>query len=133
MPRSPRLTPAAASDLVQGRYRIGDRGFSFAAAHRLTAVPVGHKAARRHGHTFMVEVELADTELRGPGFVADYAELKPFGEYLERELDHRDLDLVFTVDTTTDALAAHLTAWFLANMPAELGKQLQEVRMRIGA
>src|SRR5215468_10277305 len=107
----PRSVPAAAGDLA-GCYRIGDRGFSFAAAHRLTTVPVGHKAARRHGHTFMVEVELADTELRGPGFVADYAELTPFGEYLERELDHRDLDLVFTFETTTDALAQHLSAWF---------------------
>jgi 6-pyruvoyltetrahydropterin/6-carboxytetrahydropterin synthase len=124
--------PVAASDL-EGCYRIGERGFSFAAAHRLTAVPVGHKAGRRHGHTFTVEVELADTELRGPGFVADYAELMPVGEYLERELDHRDLDVVFAFDTTADALAAHLTAWFLANMPAELGKQLQAVRLSIGA
>lgn len=132
MPRLPGSVSAAASDL-EGCYRIGDRGFSFAAAHRLTAVPVGHKAARRHGHTFTVEVELADTELHGPGFVADYAELRPLGEYLEREWDHRDLDVVFTFDTTTDALAQHLTAWFLANMAPELGKQLQAVRLSIGA
>lgn len=129
MPHPASSTRAAASDLAEGRYRIGDRGFSFAAAHRLTNVPAGHKAARPHGHTFAVEVELADTELRAPGFVADYAELAPVGDYLRRELDHRDLNTVFTFDTTTDALAQHITAWFLAHMPPERGKQLHAVRV----
>lgn len=127
-----RSTPVTASDLADGRYCIGDRGFSFAAAHRLTGVPDGHKAARPHGHTFTVEIELADTELRAPGFVTDYAELAPVGEYLKRELDHRDLNTLFTFDTTTDALAQHVTAWFMAHMPPELGKQLQAVRVALG-
>ncbi|MGW5054784.1 6-carboxytetrahydropterin synthase [Actinokineospora sp. NPDC004072] len=122
------------SDLAQGRYCVGDGSFSFAAAHRLVTLPdAENKAARPHGHTFTVEVQLADTELRAPGFVADYAELAPVGEYLKRELDHRDLNDLFTFDTTTDALAHHITAWFLANMPPERGKQLQAVHVGLGA
>ncbi|CRK55219.1 Queuosine biosynthesis QueD, PTPS-I [Alloactinosynnema sp. L-07] len=121
------------SDLARGRYRIGDGSFSFAAAHRLTKLPdAENKAARPHGHTFTVEVELTDTELLAPGFVADYAELAPVGEYLKRELDHRDLNALFTFDTTTDALAQHLTAWFLAHMPPERGKQLRAIHVGLG-
>jgi 6-pyruvoyltetrahydropterin/6-carboxytetrahydropterin synthase len=133
MPHLPGSTPVAACDPARKRYRIGDRGFSFDAAHRLTNVAAGHKGARLHGHTFTVEVVLADTELQAPGFVADYAELAPFGDYLERELDHRDLSVLFTFDTTTDALGQHLTAWFLAHMPPERGKQLQAVHVTLGA
>lgn len=132
MPHPASSTRVAVSNLARARYRIGDRSFSFAAAHRLTSVLAELKAARPHGHTFTVEVELADTELRAPGFVADYAELAPLGDYLKRELDHRDLDALFTFDTTTDALAQHITAWFLAHMPPELGKQLQAVHVTIG-
>ena len=125
-------TRVTASGLARRRYCIGDRGFSFAAAHHLTNVPADHKAARPHGHTFIVEVELADTELRPPGFVVDYAELAPVGEYLKRELDHRDLNALFSFDTTTYALAQHLTTWFLAHMPHERRKQLQAVRVTLG-
>lgn len=128
---SPRV---AVSDLTQGRYSIGDGSFSFAAAHHLTdPLHAGKEAARPHGHTFTVEVELTDTELMAPGFVADYAELAPVREYLKRELDHRDLNAVFTFDTTTEALAQHITAWFLAHMPPERGKQLQAVHVDLGA
>lgn len=127
-------TRIAVSDLAQGRYCIGDSSFFFAAAHHLTTLSEAeNKAARPHGHTFTVEVELTDTELRAPGFVADYADLAPVGEYLTRELDHRDLNAVFTFDTTTDALAQHITAWFLAHMPPERGKQLQAVHVHLGA
>lgn len=127
-------TRVAVSDLARGRYCIGDGSFSFAAAHHLANLPdAENKAARSHGHTFTVEVELTDTELRAPGFVADYAELAPIGEYVKRELDHRDLNALFTFDTTTDALAQHITAWFLAHMPPELGKQLHAIHVGLGA
>lgn len=131
----PASLPRIATTAVgQGRYSIGDRSFSFAAAHRLTdGRHTGNKAARPHGHTFTVEVQLTDTELRAPGFVADYAELAPVGEYLKRELDHRDLNAVFMFDTTADALSEHLTAWFLACMPPEHGKQLHAVHVDLGA
>ncbi|WP_410646417.1 6-carboxytetrahydropterin synthase [Amycolatopsis sp. cmx-4-54] len=127
------MTRGRASDLAHGRYRIGDGSFSFAAAHRISSLPAAHKAARRHGHTFTVDVELTDAELQAPGFVADFADLAPVGDYLKRELDHRDLDTLFTFDTTTDALAQHITAWFLAHMPPDCGKQLHAVHVAIGA
>ncbi len=127
-------TRVAVSDLARKRYCIGDGSFSFAAAHHLTdLLDTENKAARPHGHTFTVEVELTDTELRAPGFVADYAELAPVGEYLKRELDHRDLNALFTFDTTTDSLAQHITAWFLAHMPPERGKQLHAIHVNLGA
>lgn len=127
-----RRTPATirrASDLPGARYRIGDHSFTFAAAHQLDGLPDGHKARRVHGHTWTVEVVLADATLRGPGFVADYAELKPVGEYLKRTLDHRDLSELFDFQTTTDLLAQHFDGWFVAAMAPELGKQLEGVRV----
>ncbi|MEC3978915.1 6-pyruvoyl trahydropterin synthase family protein [Amycolatopsis sp. H20-H5] len=127
-------TRVAVSDLARGRYCIGDGSFSFAAAHHLADLPdFENKAGRPHGHTFTVEVELIDAELRAPGFVADYAELAPVGEYLKRELDHRDLNALFTFDTTTDALAQHITAWFLAHMPPERGKQLHAIHVGLSS
>jgi 6-pyruvoyltetrahydropterin/6-carboxytetrahydropterin synthase len=59
-------------------YRIG-KSFMFEAAHRLVTLPPGHKCNRPHGHSYTAEVVVVATDLVGPGFVVDFAELKPFG------------------------------------------------------
>ncbi|MBI1758175.1 MAG: 6-carboxytetrahydropterin synthase [Actinobacteria bacterium] len=120
-----------ASDLPNPRYRIGDHSFSFAAAHHLDELSPGHKARRVHGHTYTVEVVLADTMLTGPGFVADYAELKPVGAYLKSTLDHRDLTDLFDFSTTIELLAEHLQRWCRASLAPQLGKQLHGVSVWI--
>jgi 6-pyruvoyltetrahydropterin/6-carboxytetrahydropterin synthase len=64
--------------------------FRFAASHRLTGLPDGHKCARLHGHNYQVTVLLSG-DLDDAGMVLDYGELSPLRAYLDRRLDHRHL------------------------------------------
>ena len=80
--------------------------FGFEAAHRLPNVPAGHKCARLHGHSFVVEVHL-----RGPvdptlGWVMDFADLKAAWKPLHDRLDHHYLnDLPGLENPTSEVLA----------------------------
>lgn len=69
--------------------------FSFSAAHHLAYLPEGHKCRREHGHNYRVIVELKSDDLDQDDFVMDYGELAPFNDYLQANLDHRDLNLTF--------------------------------------
>ncbi|MGH3843392.1 MAG: 6-carboxytetrahydropterin synthase [Pseudonocardiaceae bacterium] len=117
-------TPA----LRGGRYRIGKR-YSFAAGHHLPTLPEGHKCARPHGHTYTVEVVLVSATLREPGFVTDFADLQPFGAYLDQELDHNNLNDVFGFPPTCELLAEHLYGWFVTNVAPQVGGRLDAVRV----
>ncbi|RAS59414.1 6-pyruvoyltetrahydropterin/6-carboxytetrahydropterin synthase [Lentzea atacamensis] len=119
----------AQHDAQRGGYRIGDRGFAFAAAHR---APCGPSAGQVHGHTFTVEVELVAPMLQAPGFVVDFAELAPVGEYLRSTLDHRDLDEVLPSVGNTDGIADHLSGWIGAHMPGPVAASLDAVRVVTG-
>ncbi len=90
-------------------YRIG-KTFAFAAAHHLPDLPDGHKCKRPHGHNYTVTLVL-DAYRVDPmtGFVLDYADFSPFGDYIRDALDHQDLNeigLDFT--PTAENLARHL-------------------------
>ncbi len=68
------------------------KSFQFEAAHRLPQVPPGHKCARLHGHSFVVELVL-----EGPldpyfGWVMDYADIKKVFRPLYEQLDHNYLN-----------------------------------------
>lgn len=84
--------------------------FTFAAAHHLTCVPADHKCARVHGHTYTVTVELASEHLRNC-MVVDYGDLAQFNDYLQRELDHQDLNNVLPFEPTAERIAEHLYRW----------------------
>ncbi len=83
----------------------------FAAAHRLTRVPVGHQCGRIHGHNYEIEVELQSKELNRFGFVTDYGDLKVFEEYATARMDHRDLNEEFSFEVTAENLARHFFNW----------------------
>ncbi len=121
-------TPARPSDLPGGQYRIGKR-YCFAAGHHLPTLPEGHKCGRPHGHTYTVEVVLVTTTLRGPGFVTDFDDLRPFGDYIDHELDHRDLNEVFGFQPTCELLAEHLYDWFLTHVQQHVGGRLDALRV----
>ena len=65
------------------------KDFAFAAAHRLSGLPEDHKCGRFHGHNYLVRVELACASLDAPGFVLDYGDLAPFGDWLDATFDHQ--------------------------------------------
>ncbi|HVB44708.1 MAG TPA: 6-carboxytetrahydropterin synthase [Streptosporangiaceae bacterium] len=112
-------------------FRIG-KTFAFAAAHHLPGLPEGHKCARPHGHTWGVEVVVQDAGLRGPGFVTDFGDLRPLGEYIAARLDHRDLNEVLEFPPTSERIARHLAEWFIANVEPVIGGRLVSVKVSEG-
>ncbi len=109
-------------------HEIGKR-FKFEAAHHLPGLPEGHKCRRPHGHSYTVEVVLTAGELTPPGFVTDFADLAPFRAYLDRDLDHRDLNEVVDFPPTSENLAAHLAGWFMTNVEPTIPARLVRVRV----
>ncbi len=124
---SPGAEPAPGGE-PRGGYRVGRR-YSFDAAHRLSGLPVGHKCARAHGHTYTVEVVVAADELSGPGFVTDFGDLSPLGDYINEQLDHRDLGEVLAVEPTSERIARHLAEWFAAHVEPGIPGRLEAVRV----
>lgn len=84
------------------------KDFTFSAAHRLEGLIEGHKCARMHGHNYVVRVELSSERLNEAGFVVDYGDLSPFGEWIDSTLDHRCLNEVFDFQPSAELMAEYL-------------------------
>ncbi len=70
------------------------KDFTFEAAHRLPAVPEGHKCRRLHGHSFRVRVVVCGSRGERSGWIQDFADLKEAFQPLHEQLDHRYLNEV---------------------------------------
>ncbi len=66
--------------------------FWFDAAHRFVHMPVGHKYAGLHGHSFRAEIAVGGTPDPKSGFIVDFARLEAAGEGIRDRLDHRYLN-----------------------------------------
>lgn len=82
------------------------KSFRFEASHQLLGLPEWHKCGRLHGHSYNVEVVLRG-ELDDRGFVVDYGDLAPLGDYISIRLDHSHLNDRLE-QPTAEALARHL-------------------------
>ncbi|MBB6553344.1 6-pyruvoyl trahydropterin synthase family protein [Nonomuraea rubra] len=109
-------------------FRIGKR-FTFEAAHQLAGLPEGHKCGRLHGHSYTVEVVVTATELTGPGFVADFADLAPVKQHLAEHFDHQALNTGLDVEPTSENLARCLFEWCATNLPLPTTAALEAVRV----
>jgi 6-pyruvoyltetrahydropterin/6-carboxytetrahydropterin synthase len=108
-------------------YRIAKR-FDFEAAHQLQNLPPGHKCGRVHGHSYTVEVWFAAIHLDVTGFVTDFANLSPIGDYLDQAADHRTLnDLI--AQPTSELIARHLYDWTTTNIDMPDGVHVEKVRV----
>lgn len=108
-------------------YTIG-KTFNFEASHQLHGLPDGHKCGRMHGHSYTAEIVLTAAVLTPPGFVTDFADLRPIGAYLDQVADHRTLnDLI--PNPTSENLAHHLYTWIQDNLPLPTGARLEKVRV----
>ena len=88
-------------------FRI-EKEFAFSAAHQLHGLRTGHPCGRVHGHNYRVVVVLEAQALNEHSFVVDYNDLSPLAAYIDGTLDHRNLNDVFSFQTTAENLARHL-------------------------
>ncbi|HEY7824399.1 MAG TPA: 6-carboxytetrahydropterin synthase QueD [Acidimicrobiia bacterium] len=85
-------------------YRIS-KDFHFSASHQLHGLRAGHPCGRMHGHNYIVKVTLSGQTLDDRGFLLDYNDLKPFGQWLDDTLDHQHLNEVLQVQPTAENMA----------------------------
>ncbi|MDW6057879.1 6-carboxytetrahydropterin synthase [Streptomyces sp. FXJ1.4098] len=112
-----------------GTFTIG-KTFDFEAGHRLPGLPPEHKCSRQHGHSYQVEVILTASTLEAPGFVTDFAALAPFKQFLDTQLDHRNLHEVLPLEPTSERLAQFLAGWFIQHLQPDIPGRLVAVRVR---
>jgi 6-pyruvoyltetrahydropterin/6-carboxytetrahydropterin synthase len=92
--------------------------FSFSAAHHLYGLSPDHPCSRVHGHNYEVEVILRSNFLNDVCFLRDYRELDEFKKYLDEEIDHRDLNMIFYgIQTSAENLAKIFFDWCRSRWP----------------
>ena len=91
--------------------------FSLEAAHRLPNVPVGHKCARLHGHSFQVEVYVAGSVGVETGWVMDFTDIKAAFQPIHDQLDHNYLNDVEGLENPT---SENLARWIWEHLQPTL-------------
>ena len=102
------------------------KDFSFEAAHRLPNVPVDHKCARLHGHSFRVRVSVEGPVGEQTGWVMDFAELKAAFRPVYDQLDHRYLN---EIDGLENPTSENLARWIWRELSSNLAG-LSEIEVR---
>jgi 6-pyruvoyltetrahydropterin/6-carboxytetrahydropterin synthase len=93
--------------------------FTFEAAHRLPRVPVSHKCARLHGHSFRVAIHVTGPVGPDTGWVQDFADLAAAFEPLHRILDHYYLNNIPGLENpTSEELARWIWQGLQPTLPA---------------
>lgn len=107
-------------------YKIS-KEFSFSAAHSLSGLSDDHPCSRLHGHNYVVTVHLRSKELNKQGFVRDYTELKIVQEYIDSQLDHRNLnDILSPLNSSAENLAKMLYDIFKPQIPELYAVEISE-------
>ncbi len=86
-----------------------ERSYRFEAAHFLPKVPAGHKCARMHGHSYLIEVAIEGEIDPERGWVIDFADIDEAAMPLLRQLDHQILNEIDGLANPTSEL---LAAWW---------------------
>jgi 6-pyruvoyltetrahydropterin/6-carboxytetrahydropterin synthase len=96
--------------------------FDFDAAHSLPFLPEGHKCRRLHGHTYRVEISVKGDQLDEFGMLLDYAKIAEAWAPLDALLDHRNLNEVEDLATST---TENLAAWIFQRVFGPLVDSLE--------
>lgn len=78
----------------------------FEAAHLLIGLPEGHKCARLHGHSYLVEIRIEGVPDATTGMIVDYADIKAAFQPLFDQLDHRYLNDIEGLENSTSEILA---------------------------
>lgn len=95
---------------------IISKEFHFSASHQLQGLSEGHPCGRFHGHNYILRVFLKG-KLNENGFVQDYGELKPIAEWIDKTLDHKHLNDVFSFQTSVENMSKHIYTLFKPQFP----------------
>ena len=93
------------------------RKFQVEAAHHLPNVPAGHKCARLHGHSFLIEVHISGEVGDSTGWVMDFADLKRIFQPLYDQLDHNYLNEIEGLENPT---SENLAKWIWRKLQDDL-------------
>ena len=93
------------------------RVFTIEAAHRLPNVPLGHKCARLHGHSFRIELHLSGAVDPNSGWVMDFADVKAAFQPVYERLDHQYLNDIEGLENPT---SENLARWVWAETKPRL-------------
>ena len=93
------------------------KSFQIESAHRLPNVPAGHKCARLHGHSWVIELVLDGPVGAGTGWVMDFADVKAAFRPLYDQLDHRYLNDIPGLENPT---SERLAIWIWERLKPEL-------------
>jgi 6-pyruvoyltetrahydropterin/6-carboxytetrahydropterin synthase len=77
------------------------KDYSFEAAHTLPHVPIGHKCARMHGHSFQVEISVEGEIDPHQGWLMDHSDISSVMEPILKELDHAYLNDISGLENPT--------------------------------
>ena len=83
-----------------------ERSYRFEAAHFLPKVPAGHKCARMHGHSYLIEVVIEGEVDPDRGWVMDFADIDEHVMPLVKTLDHHVLNEIDGLANPTSELLA---------------------------
>ncbi len=89
----------------------------FEAAHRLPNVPEGHKCARLHGHSFIVEIHVSGSIGKDSGWIMDFADIDSAFRPLYEQLDHNYLNEIPGLENPTSEI---LAKWIWAGLHPSL-------------
>ena len=95
-----------------------ERSYRFEAAHFLPKVPPGHKCARMHGHSYLVEIAIEGEVDPERGWLMDFAEIDEHVNPLVRQLDHQVLNEIDGLANPTSEL---LAVWIWQKLGALTG------------
>lgn len=102
--------------------------FHFSAAHQLHGLSNSHPCSRLHGHNYVIRVFLSANKLDKVGFVQDYRALDAIKEFIDKRLDHRNLNDYFACNTTVECMSHHIFNLFRKKFPKLKAIEMSETQ-----
>lgn len=99
--------------------------FKFAAAHSLMKLPAEHPCTTLHGHNYTVILTLKSETLNNADMVKDYRDMEDFKDWMNSHLDHKNINDVFPVNTTSENMAK-----FIYDLWKQVYSQLYSVTIK---